>query len=198
MATASVEEFAAQAMRALAAGRFVISEIDVPTRPGLYSVWADEQTWTSLGLEGSGSSTPLYVGKAERSLQAREFGTHFNAIEGSAPRTGSSTVRRSFAALLAPSMGLRAVPRNPAKPGYFSNFALRAEDEVRLTAWMHQTLRLSVWARPNTVTVPLRSIEGAIIDRWDPPINIAGVRTSRRQLMAARSLLSAQAAAWHP
>ncbi|WFR65837.1 hypothetical protein P9139_11780 [Curtobacterium flaccumfaciens] len=154
MIAESVEELATQAMRALEAERSVISEIDVPSRPGLYAVWADERTWTYLGLERSGSRRPLYVGKAERSLQAREFGTHFNAIEGSAARTGSSTVRRSFVALLAPSMGLRAVPRNPAKPGHFSNFALRPEDEVRLTAWMHEALRLSVWPKPDTVTVP--------------------------------------------
>lgn len=141
---------------------------------------------------------PLYVGKAERSLQAREFRTHFNAIAGCAASTGSSTVRRSFAALLAPSMGLRAMPRNPAKPGYFSNFALRPQDEVRLTAWMREALRLSVWPRPDGVTVPLRSIEGTIIDRWDPPINIVGVPTSRQKLSEARSVLSAQAAAWRP
>lgn len=55
-------------------------------------------------------------------------------------KTGSSTLRRSFAALLAPSLGFRAIPRNVEKPGHFPNYALRSDDDLRLTAWMRKHL----------------------------------------------------------
>lgn len=165
MAPESVEAFITDAMHVLQSLQSAITAFDVPTRPGLYAVWANERTRTSLCLVGGDSKRPLYIGKAERNLRAREFNTHFNAVAGSVPRTGSSTVRRSFAALLRPSMGFRAIPRNPAKPGYFSNYALIPEDEASLTAWMHEELRLSVWPKPDEMTVPLRLVEGAIIER---------------------------------
>src|SRR5205823_4167655 len=57
--------------------------------------------------------TPLYVGKAEDSLVQRDLQTLFG--DG---RTGSSTVMRSFAALLRQSLSLAVRPRDPAKPGY--------------------------------------------------------------------------------
>ena len=74
---------------------------------------------TQLGLGTPPDSRPLYVGKAEDSLVARDLRQHFT--DG---RTGSSTLRRSIAALLHDSMGLRGIPRNPQKPGYFSNYGL--------------------------------------------------------------------------
>ena len=70
-------------------------------------------------LNGPPDDRPLHVGKAEDSLLTREIKTHFG--DG---RTGSSTVRRSFAALLAHTLDLQGLPRNSAKPGYFSNYGL--------------------------------------------------------------------------
>jgi hypothetical protein len=105
-------------------------------------------------------------------------------------------VRRSFAALLAPSLGFRAIPRNVEKPGHFSNYALRSDDDLRLTAWMHEHLLLSAWAKPAELAAPLRSLEAPIIGEWDPPINIQGAASSRAGLKAARSVLSAQARSW--
>jgi len=78
----------------------------VPGRPGLYAIYGDAKTWKELELGKPPDGRPLYIGKAEDSLVARDLKTHFG--DG---RTGQSTVRRSFAALLHDTLGLRGVPR---------------------------------------------------------------------------------------
>jgi hypothetical protein len=87
----------------------------VPDRPGLYAIHGDGYTWTELGLGKPPDDRPLYVGKAEDSLVTRDVRTHFG--DG---RTGQSTVCRSLAALLHDEFGLQGIPRNTAKPGYYS------------------------------------------------------------------------------
>ncbi|MDN5790239.1 MAG: hypothetical protein L0H25_05130 [Micrococcales bacterium] len=64
-----------------------------------------------LGLTPAFEDQPLYVGKAERTLHGRDVRTHF-----AAGKTGSSTVRRTLAALLAGELALGPIPRNIAKP----------------------------------------------------------------------------------
>ena len=91
----------------------------VPPVPGLYAFYGDELAWSSLGLSPAFDDQPLYVGKAERSLNGRDVRTHF-----AAGKTGSSTIRRSLAALLADELELVAVPRNMAKPDGSANFGL--------------------------------------------------------------------------
>jgi hypothetical protein len=86
----------------------------------------------------------LYVGKAEDSLASRDLKTHFG--DG---RTGQSTVRRSFAALLHDTLGLPGFPRNIDTPAYFSNYGLSASDDATLTTWMREHLRLAVWPKPS-------------------------------------------------
>jgi hypothetical protein len=66
-----------------------------PRRPGLYAFYGDNRAWAELALTPAFQDQPLYVGKAERSLNGRDVGTHF-----ATGKTGSSTVRRSLAALL--------------------------------------------------------------------------------------------------
>ena len=90
----------------------------LPPKPGLYAIWADNESSAELGLHDLPESIPLYVGKAEDSVVTRDINTHF--CDG---RTGSSTVRRSFAALLRERLDLHGMPRYPSKPGYFANYA---------------------------------------------------------------------------
>ena len=168
----------------------------VPATPGLYAVWADEEAWVGLGLRSATDAHPLYVGKSESSLRGREVNTHFDAGQGTASKTGSSTVRRSFAALLAPSLGLRAIPRNVDKPGYFSNYSLRAEDDLRLTQWMHAHLQLSTWSYDTSAAEPLDDIESLVIASLDPPLNIDKAPSTRSQLKAARAALAREAASF--
>jgi hypothetical protein len=168
----------------------------VPATAGLYAVWADEETWAALGLRPVSDHQPLYVGKAESSLRRREVNTHFDAGKGAASKTGSSTVRRSFAALLAPSSGFRGIPRNVDKPADFSKYSLRAEDDLRLTQWMHAHLQLSTWSYDASAAVLLGDIESVVIVSLDPPLNIDKAPSARPQLRAARAALARQAASF--
>jgi hypothetical protein len=163
------------------------AEDHVPAAAGLYAIHADAETWNVLRLGAPPDGRPLYVGKAEDSLAARDLRTHFGA-----GRTGSSTVRRSFASLLSETLRLRAQPRNPAKPERFANYGLPADHDKRLTAWMRENLRLAVW--PTDRRAPLADVEIAILAAWQPPLNLKDVATPwQAQVKAARALMAAEA-----
>jgi hypothetical protein len=164
----------------------------LPPQPGLYAIYGDDQAWVELRLGTTPGDMPLYVGKAEDSLVKRDLQTHFG--DG---RTGSSTVRRSFAALLRESLLLSGRPRNPAKPGYFSNYGLSPEDDAKLTRWMRDRLELAVWSSDGSH--PLKAIEIDVLQRWHPPINITGVEHRWRSfLQAERRVMADQARVWWP
>lgn len=164
--------------------------------PGLYAIYGNTDAWAGLGLDPQPGSA-LYVGKAEDSLAARELDTHFAADPAKKPRTGSSTVRRSFAALLRDTLDLHAVPRNPDKPAHFANYGLTPDGDARLTDWMHQHLSLAVWERPLGLAQPLRTIEGEVIRNWMPPLNIQGNPRPLPRLRQARQTMTLQAAGPH-
>lgn len=160
--------------------------------PGLYAIYADVQGWTDLGLVPDVDAA-LYIGKSEDNLVRRELDTHFAADSTKKPRTGSSTVRRSFAALLKDSLDLRAIPRNPANPGYFSNYGLTVEAGAQLTAWMHTHLSLTVWERPAGFTQPLAAVEINVIRQWMPPLNIRDNPRPLPRLSEARAVMTREA-----
>jgi hypothetical protein len=163
----------------------------VPASPGLYAIYGDE-VWHELGLGEPPDERPLYVGKAEASLAARDIKTHFG--DG---RTGQSTVRRSFAALLADRLDLRGIPRNPDKPGHYSNYGLSPEHDRLLTEWMKRNLRLAVWPKPSNLGLELLDVERAVLTKLQPPLNLKDVETPwTAQIKKARSVLAAQARAW--
>lgn len=164
----------------------------LPPKPGLYAIYGDERAWAELHLDPPSEELLLYVGKAEDSMVRRDLDTHFG--EG---RTGSSTVRRSFAALLRHDLSLSGIPRNPAKPGYFSNHGLSPADDVKLTRWMRDRLEIAVWATDGSR--PLANIESDVLREWNPAINIAGVDHRWRGLLQAqRKVRADQARAWRP
>ena len=169
-----------------------VSAASVPHRPGLYAIHADADVWEELGLAVPPDPRPLYAGKAERSLAGRDITTHF-----ATGRTGSSTLRRALAGLLAEPLGLRGQPRNTAKPAYFSNFGLEAEGDERLTSWMHDRLRIATWASPSGVE--LDEIETVVLRTLQPPLNLDKVSTPwRGAVSAGRARLAAQARGWRP
>ncbi len=164
----------------------------LPARPGLYAIYGDNQAWTDLALGEGNQQLPLYVGKAEDSLVTRDLNTHFGN-----GRTGSSTARRSFAALLREKLALSGRPRNPSKPGYFSNFGLSPADDEKLTLWMRARLEIAAW--PDDSFRSLADIEADVLRRWNPPINISGVNHRwRATLQAKRAVMAEQARAWRP
>jgi hypothetical protein len=165
------------------------AESRVPDRPGLYAIHGAQTTWDELRFGAPPDGRPLYIGKAEDSLVTRDLKTHFGG-----GRTGQSTVRRSFAALLRDTLGLRAIPRNPAKPGYFSNFGLSAEDDVALTQWMKKHLRLAVWSKPADCGFRLGEIETSLLLDLQPPLNLRGVVTPwTAQVKQARAVMAEEA-----
>ena len=182
----------AEALRHLAGPTMWIAETkaEVPARPGLYAVHGDTAVWQELGLGEPTDARPLYVGKAERSLASRDVDTHF-----STGKTGSSTLRRSLAGLLADQLGLDGRPRNLAKPERFANFGLEASGDERLTDWMVTHLRLAVWPAPDGAI--LDAVETAVLAELLPPLNVAKVSTPWRPLVrAGRRRLATQAEAW--
>lgn len=159
--------------------------------PGLYALFGTDAAWNDLGLASDDvRSRPLYVGKAEDSFVSRDLRTHF-----ASGRTGQSTIRRSFAALLRDSLALRGVPRNLDLPGHFANYGLVADGDVRLTKWMWERLSLAVW--PWEGTTGLKRIERAVVLLLDPPLNIEYLpRVSRRDLSSARKAMADDARQW--
>lgn len=183
-----------QMLAALDAPRHTLRDVlpKLPSKPGLYAIYGDEVAWAQLRLGKPRPNAALYVGKAEGSLLSRDLDYHFG--DG---RTGSSTVRRSFAALLRERLSLSAMPRNPSKPGYFANYGLAPSDDAKLTAWMRERLQVAVW--PRSGTVPLEDIERAVLQQLNPPLNITGVQHAHRaSLQAARKIMADQARAWRP
>lgn len=182
------------AVRSLDSPRLTIAEAerDVPDAPGLYAVHGGPSVWQQLGLGDPPDDRPLYVGKAERSLADRDVRTHF-----STGKTGSSTLRRSLAALLADDLQLEGQPRNLANPEGFANFGLEAAGDRRLTEWMLEHLRLAAW--PSPADVVLEEMETAVLAQLAPPLNLDKVATPWRALVRfGRRRLADQARAWTP
>ncbi|MFB7252537.1 GIY-YIG nuclease family protein [Microbacterium sp. NPDC056234] len=195
----SVQDLASAATAALTGDRWSITEArdHVPSRPGLYAIYGDAEAWCDLQLETQ-PDQPLYVGKAEKSLVSRDLNGHFATNPNSTPRTGGSTVRRSFAALLRDALDLHAVPRNLAKPERFANYALAAGGDARLNEWMHARLSLAVWPAPTGLLVPLGDVETAVIVHFEPPINLDKNPGRLARLSLARAEMAAEAARWLP
>ncbi|MDI2020002.1 GIY-YIG nuclease family protein [Paenarthrobacter nicotinovorans] len=162
--------------------------------PGLYAIYGDTEAWIDLGLDPQQGSA-LYVGKSEDNLVRREVHTHFAADPAKKPATGGSTVRRSFAALLRDTLSLDAVPRNPDKPGYFSNYGLTPGGDAALTAWMHEHLSIAVWEVPAWLAHQLAALEIAVIHQWTPPLNIKDNPQPVPRLRFAREVMARQASA---
>lgn len=163
----------------------------VPDRPGLYALYGSVGTWRALELGAPPDGRPLYVGKAEASLISRDLKTHF-----ATGRTGQSSPRRSLAALLSDAgiLELVAMPRRPhdPEPRKWTHYALEDPGDARLTDWMCSKLRIAVWASPPRTV--LKAVEQDVMTRWQPPLNLVGVRTPwTEQVKAARAAMAEQA-----
>ncbi|MFE9171186.1 GIY-YIG nuclease family protein [Streptomyces kebangsaanensis] len=144
----------------------------LPRTAGLYAWWAAPDVLPSF--PGPANSTDpglrlLYVGKATR-LRSRITSNHLR-------RSGSSTLRRTLAGLLMSAEGYRTAWTT-------DRVVLVPEDEERLTVWMHEHLTLTWTEHPE----PL-SVEGGLISRLRPPLNVDGARPGavREAVEEARS-----------
>lgn len=136
-----------------------------PDAPGLYSLHASREGLDQIGLMGHSPEHPIYVGLASKSLKKRDTRQHF-----ASRATGSSTVRRTLAALLADEMEFVPVPRGTNSPR--SKWKLKTEaQETALTEWMRDHLTLAVWECSDGTD--LDAIETVIVKAWRPPLNQA-------------------------
>ena len=169
--------------------RISTAERRVPRSPGLYAIYGSRGIWRELGLGRRPDGRPLYVGKAEESLAGRDLGEHF--ADG---KTGSSTLRRSLAALLRSQLKLRAIPRNPDRPADFDRFGVSATHDARLTAWMRARLWIAVWVAPEGCH--LKTIEDDLKFSWLPPLNLDNRSRWQESIRAERAIMADQARRW--
>lgn len=142
----------------------------LPRSPGVYAWWAYRTVLPELpGLTNDHDRhlRLLYVGRAAN-LRGRILKTHLR-------RSGSSELRRILAGLLTPSDGYRTT--------WQDGVVLIPEDELRLTAWMRRSLRLTWAEHPYP-----EEVEGDLVGRFEPALNIHGVRDSdvRTMVVAAK------------
>lgn len=150
----------------------------VPHVPGLYAFHSVPGALSDVEWDVPFDGSLLYVGKAERSLASRDVSTHFGT-----GRTGSSTVRRSLAALLRDELDLDPRPRSETGRLYPSNYALEPDGDARLTSWMEANLRLAVW--PSPASVDLGCVETEVIRIERPSLNL-DKSPSRSAMLSAR------------
>ncbi|MCZ2817927.1 GIY-YIG nuclease family protein [Modestobacter sp. VKM Ac-2984] len=134
----------------------------VPSAPGVYAWWG--RFGALPGISGPRHDAAdlqlLYVGiapngaESKATLRSRVVGDH---IRGT---TGSSTLRRSLAALLSEQQGWQS--RWTTRP------VLVNADELRLSEWMGENLRLTWAEHPEPWTV-----EAQLIAELEPPLNQA-------------------------
>lgn len=87
------------------------------------------------------------------------------------------------------------MPRNPAKPGHFSNYGLSVEHDDDLSAWMRDGLRLALW--PHANAADLDAVETAFLEEILPPLNLEKVFTPwRDEVKAARKRMANEARGW--
>lgn len=168
------------------------AEVHVADAPGLYAIYGSIETWHQLGLGDPPTFRPLYVGKAEESVRIRDLKQHF-----SSGKTGQSTVRRTFAALLRRAYGFRGVPRDKSTPGKWSHYALDDAHEIALTEWMRTNLTLAVWAKPIECG-DLHAVEKGVLAKVVPALNIQDNPKSlwRAAVRKARKAMAEDAKAW--
>jgi hypothetical protein len=173
----------------------------VKSVPGIYVFHASAAIWSELGLQSPSDSRPLYVGKSESSLKRRPIADHFG--ERSSTRrtspTGSSSPRRSLAALLSSSLSLKACPRNPDSPGYYDRYGLEYDCDCRLTDWMRRNLQISLC--PISDPCDLEELEASVAGVVQPPLYLDTVFSQQHRqwvefVLAARRRMAQEAKAW--
>ncbi|MET9302733.1 MULTISPECIES: GIY-YIG nuclease family protein [Micromonospora] len=148
---------------------------------GVYAWWAAPSVLPDLPGPPNDSDPSwrmLYFGRAT-SLRGRVLRNHLR-------RSGSSTLRRTLAGLLV-SEGYRTT--------WTDRVVLVPEDEARLTAWMHEHLRLT-WAEDAEPA----DIEAELVRRLHPPLNVHGVDPEHIQaaVVAAKNAYNASSGPAQP
>ncbi|MCL1816709.1 MAG: hypothetical protein FWG43_03805 [Clostridiales bacterium] len=110
---------------------------------GIYIVTYTGKELGGGSLWGEQKPRVVYIGKSKP-----DSSRHF--ISGS---TGTSTIRRSLAALLSPQLGLIPIPRSSdeADNDRFDNYMLNPESEDKLTKWMRGKFTAAFYEIPENL-----------------------------------------------
>ena len=143
-------------------------ENKIPADPGLYAVFVDSSAkLRETTIANHPLDYPIYVGKSQVGLQVRHLEEHF-----AAGRTGSSTVRRSFAALLRTALDLNPIRRgSTGRDQDFVSYKLDQASEERLSGWMTSHLEIG-WRAFTGPANQLKRQEVALIGHFQPPLNL--------------------------
>lgn len=155
--------------------RFRPNEIPVHNGPGVYAFFVDEPA--ALPVICIPASGLLYLGMTASSLEVRNHFKH--------QHSGFSTLRRSLGAMLKLELQLQTLPRAPgALNTNVTSYRFQEEGEQRLMQWMAQ--RLTYGCVP--LDQDVRAVEGLLILRLEPPLNLNGwSNPDRHVLMALRA-----------
>ena len=152
--------------------------------PGIYA-WFLCNT-ALIPLLAADVDKPIYIGRAVE-LSKRTLRQHLES-----GRTCSSTLRRSLGALLKgkDQLDLTASHRGDGKNNNdYTNFLFSDAGEDRLTAWMHENLRLGICAAQDYI-----SAEHQTISVFHPPLNLMGWENPlRKEIKALRKICADEA-----
>lgn len=110
----------------------------------------------------------IYIGKTQSSQASRDRDTHY-----AAGKTGSSTLRRSFGAMLRSALKLNPIPRGQADIDKLrtSHFKFDQKSEEKLSEWMRNNLALSFYEFTKG-NVELDELESFLVKQIQPILNI--------------------------
>lgn len=165
MSSQATSPSAAEVVEALTAtAPWPVSNIvraDLPAASGLYAWWLPPSVMPDLLRDESHTASVredvalLYVG-ISGDLQQRIWRNHVNG------NTGGSTLRRTLAALLTPTLQLSA-----ERPPSSDRAVLTKPSEAVLTQWIKRNLSLTCVTHPAP-----KVVEGEVIRDMKPPCNL--------------------------
>jgi hypothetical protein len=132
---------------------------DLNGQNGVYII-ACESNSLSFGLRAAEEPQVVFVGLSKAN-SSRHFTSGF---------TGTSTMRRSLAALLQNSLGLIPVPRSndESDNDRYDNYALDASSEEKLTRWMFDNFKFAFYECDASIVPKLHA---ALLDYNVPLFN---------------------------
>lgn len=160
----------------------------IPADPGVYAWWFRDSL-PRVSTEGTlniGEYRLLYVGIAPRAPSRKGTASRSNLrkrirSDHLGTRIGSSTLRRSLAALLGSSLAFAPRRNDAGRP------VMAKEEEARLTAWMAENAAVSNLPHPQPWDVEAELIANGP----SLPLNIAGSsRPGRNEMLALRSFVN--------
>ncbi|MBP9151988.1 MAG: hypothetical protein KBF73_06865 [Flavobacteriales bacterium] len=135
--------------------------------PGIYALFFSGKDFPLEGCQPKADEI-IYIGKTESSQASRDRDTHF-----ATGKTGSSTLRRSFGAMLRKQMNLKPLPRGQAdiEKNRTSHFKFDNASEVKITDWMISNLGLAFYPYSRPVA-EIDRLETELISVLTPILNI--------------------------